>query len=163
METSTEKLEISCAVSSDALSPVQLHRGSNREKVICGAHITLFVKNLSLKTLDLGFCWGRGHFAIFMPFEFSIPKTELRSCAFVLRKALHLRRAKSFGKAIAVYLKHDALMGIVCATLFKLRVFPLLASHSSLCRLSAALPLGFCPNYFLKVHLASPVLTLSEA
>lgn len=46
----------------------------------------------------------------------SIPKTELRSRAFVLRKPLHLMKSKSCGKAISLYLKHDAL-GIVCAIL----------------------------------------------
>lgn len=60
-------------------------------------------KNIFLKHLDLEFCWVRGRFAIFMPFELSVPKIELRSHAFVLRKPLHLTRSESCGKAIYVF------------------------------------------------------------
>lgn len=58
-----------------------------------------------------------------MPFAFSIPKTELRSCDFGLRMPLYLMRAKSFGKTISVYLKHHDLMGLVCAPPFNSFLF----------------------------------------
>lgn len=64
LKTPTEKSELSRAVPSDAFYLLWLQRGVKRDKVISGAHTTLFFKSLSLTTLDLRFWWLKGDLAV---------------------------------------------------------------------------------------------------
>lgn len=149
LKTPTEKSELSRAVPSDAFYLLWLQRGVKRDKVISGAHTTLFFKSLSLTTLDLRFWWLKGDLAVVV-FCAQHNWIELRN----YEEAASFCESTKLGESNFT----EVMTGIVCTIFFKSLLLP---PHSSLWGLSTALPSCFLsrksvPCLFLKIAPSFP-------